>query len=137
MKVFYDKDADLSLLKSRSVAIIGYGSQGHAHALNLKESGINVCVGLRKGPSCEKAAKAGLRVLTIADAVKEADIIMMLLPGEHIAEVYRSEVEPNARKGATLGFAHGFNIHYGQVVPRPDLDVMMVAPKGRCCENQA
>ena len=129
MKVFYDKDADLSLLKSRSVAIIGYGSQGHAHALNLKESGVNVSVGLRKGPSWEKAEKAGLKVLTIADAVKEADIIMMLLPDEHIAEVYRNEVEPNARKGATLGFAHGFNIHYGQVVPRPDLDVMMVAPK--------
>lgn len=129
MKVFYDKDADLSLLKSRSVAIIGYGSQGHAHALNLKESGINVSVGLRKGPSWEKAGKAGLRVLAIVDAVKEADIIMMLLPDEHIADVYRNEVEPNARKGATLGFAHGFNIHYGQVVPRPDLDVMMVAPK--------
>lgn len=129
MKVFYDKDADLSLLKSRSVAIIGYGSQGHAHALNLKESGINVSVGLRKGPSWEKAEKAGLRVLAIADAVKEADIIMMLLPDEHIADVYRNEVEPNARKGAALGFAHGFNIHYGQVVPRPDLDVMMVAPK--------
>lgn len=129
MKVFYDKDADLSLLKSRSVAIIGYGSQGHAHALNLKESGINVSVGLRKGPSWEKAGKAGLRVLAIADAVKEADIIMMLLPDEHIADVYRNEVELNARKGAALGFAHGFNIHYGQVVPRPDLDVMMVAPK--------
>ncbi|HKU00925.1 MAG TPA: ketol-acid reductoisomerase [Paraburkholderia sp.] len=129
MKVFYDKDADLSLLKRRSVAIIGYGSQGHAHALNLKDSGINVSVGVRKGPSWEKAEKAGLGVRTIADAVKEADIIMMLLPDERIADVYRDEVEPNARKGAVLGFAHGFNIHYGQVVPRADLDVMMVAPK--------
>lgn len=129
MKVFYDKDADLSLLKSRSVAIIGYGSQGHAHALNLKDSGIDVSVGVRKGPSWEKAEKAGLKVRTIADAVKDADIVMMLLPDEHIADVYRNEVEPNARKGAVLGFAHGFNIHYGQVVPRADLDVMMVAPK--------
>jgi ketol-acid reductoisomerase len=129
MKVFYEKDADLTLLKSRSVAIIGYGSQGHAHALNLKDSGINVSVGLRKGLSWDKAEKAGLTVRSIADAVKEADIIMMLLPDEKIAEVYRTEVEPNARNGATLGFAHGFNIHYGQVSPRSDLDVMMVAPK--------
>ncbi|MBN3805234.1 ketol-acid reductoisomerase [Paraburkholderia sp. Ac-20336] len=129
MKVFYDKDADLSLLKSRSVAVIGYGSQGHAHALNLKDSGIDVSVGLRKGPSWEKAEKAGLKVRNIADAVKEADIIMMLLPDEQIADVYRNEVEPNARNGAVLGFAHGFNIHYGQVAPRADLDVMMVAPK--------
>ncbi|SEK07280.1 ketol-acid reductoisomerase [Paraburkholderia diazotrophica] len=129
MKVLYDKDADLSLLKSRSVAIIGYGSQGHAHALNLKDSGINVCVGLRKGPSLEKAKTAGITVKSIADAVKKADIIMMLLPDEQIAEVYRTEVESNAREGAVLGFAHGFNIHYGQVNPRADLDVMMVAPK--------
>ncbi|MEM5345649.1 ketol-acid reductoisomerase [Paraburkholderia azotifigens] len=129
MKVFYDKDADLALLKSRSVAIIGYGSQGHAHALNLKDSGINVCVGLRKGPSWEKAKAAGLTVKSITEAVKEADILMMLLPDEQIAEVYRAEVEPNVRNGAVLGFAHGFNIHYGQVNPRADLDVMMVAPK--------
>ncbi|EIF32607.1 ketol-acid reductoisomerase [Burkholderia sp. Ch1-1] len=129
MKVYYDKDADLSLLKSKSVAVIGYGSQGHAHALNLKDSGIDVSVGLRKGASWTKAENAGLRVKTVADAVKEADVIMMLLPDERIADVYREEVEPNARKGAVLGFAHGFNIHYGQVAPRPDLDVMMVAPK--------
>ncbi|WP_250481732.1 ketol-acid reductoisomerase [Caballeronia sp. NCTM5] len=129
MKVFYDKDADLALLKSRSVAILGYGSQGHAHALNLRDSGINVCVGLRKGPSWEKAQNAGLTIKSIVDAVKEADIIMMLLPDEQIAEVYRNEVAPNARHGAVLGFAHGFNIHYGQVSPRADLDVMMVAPK--------
>ena len=129
MKVLYDKDTDLSLLKSRSVAIIGYGSQGHAHALNLKDSGIDVRVGVRHGPSWEKASRAGVPVRTIADAVKEADIIMMLLPDEHIAEVYRSEIVPSARNGAVLGFAHGFNIHYGQVVPRSDFDVMMVAPK--------
>ncbi|WP_429408381.1 ketol-acid reductoisomerase [Paraburkholderia sp. MM5482-R1] len=129
MKIFYDKDADLSLLKNRRVAIIGYGSQGHAHALNLKDSGIDVTVGLRKGPSWIKAEKAGLAVRHVADAVKDADIVMMLLPDEHIAEVYRAEVEPHARQGATLGFAHGFNIHYGQVVPRPDLDVVMIAPK--------
>jgi len=129
MKVFYDKDADLTLLKSRSVAIIGYGSQGHAHALNLRDSEINVCVGLRKGASWEKAKAAGLPVKSIADAVKEADIVMMLLPDEQIAGVYRAEVEPNARNGAVLGFAHGFNIHYAQVNPRADLDVMMVAPK--------
>ncbi|MDR5783934.1 ketol-acid reductoisomerase [Caballeronia sp. LZ065] len=129
MKVFYDKDADLALLKSRSVAIIGYGSQGHAHALNLKDSGVNVCVGVRQGPSWEKAQRAGLTVKRIADAVKEADIVMMLLPDEQIAEVYRAEVEPHAREGAALGFAHGFNIHYGQVSPRADLDVIMIAPK--------
>ncbi|MFL9934082.1 ketol-acid reductoisomerase [Paraburkholderia sp. RL18-103-BIB-C] len=129
MKVYYDKDADLSLLKSKRVAIIGYGSQGHAHALNLKDSGINVCVGLRKGASWSKAENAGLRVKPVADAVKDADVIMMLLPDERIADVYREEVGPNARKGAVLGFAHGFNIHYGQVAPRADLDVMMVAPK--------
>ncbi|MDR5762858.1 ketol-acid reductoisomerase [Caballeronia sp. LZ035] len=129
MKIFYDKDADLALLKNRSVAIIGYGSQGHAHALNLKDSGINVCVGLRQGPSWEKAQRAGLTVKRIADAVKEADIVMMLLPDEQIAEVYRAEVEPHAREGAALGFAHGFNIHYGQVSPRADLDVIMIAPK--------
>ena len=129
MKIYYDKDADLSLLKSKSVAVIGYGSQGHAHALNLKDSGVNVSVGLRKGASWTKAESAGLRVKSVADAVKEADVIMMLLPDEGIADVYREEVEPNALKGAVIGFAHGFNIHYGQVTPRADLDVMMVAPK--------
>jgi ketol-acid reductoisomerase len=130
MKVYYDKDADLSLVKGKKVAIIGYGSQGHAHAQNLNDSGVNVTVGLRKGgPSWEKARAAGLEVAEIADAVKGADVVMMLMPDEHIAAVYKSEVEPNIRKGATLAFAHGFNIHYGQVVPRPDLDVVMVAPK--------
>jgi ketol-acid reductoisomerase len=130
MKVYYDKDADLSLVKGKKVTIVGYGSQGHAHALNLNDSGVKVTVGLRKsGGSWDKAKKAGLNVEDITQAVKGADFIMMLMPDEHIAAVYSSEVEPNIRKGATLGFAHGFNIHYGQVVPREDLDVVMIAPK--------
>ncbi len=130
MNVYYDKDADLSLVKGKKVAIVGYGSQGHAHALNLNDSGVKVTVGLRKGgASWDKAGKAGLNVKEISEAVRGADFIMMLMPDEHIAAVYKAEVEPNIRKGATLGFAHGFNIHYGQVVPREDLDVVMIAPK--------
>ena len=130
MKVYYDKDADLSLVKGRKVAIVGYGSQGHAHALNLHDSGVKVTVGLRKnGASWDKAKKAGLNVEEVSGAVKGADFVMMLMPDEHIAAVYKSDVEPSIRKGATLGFAHGFNIHYGQVMPREDLDVVMIAPK--------
>ena len=130
MKVYYDKDADLSLVKGKKVTIVGYGSQGHAHALNLNDSGVKVTVGLRKGGSSwDKAKKAGLTVKEVAEAVKGADFVMMLMPDEHIAAVYSAEVEPNIRKGATLGFAHGFNIHYGQVKPREDLDVVMIAPK--------
>ena len=130
MKVFYDKDADLSLVKGKKVTIVGYGSQGHAHSLNLHESGIKVTVGLRKGgASWDKAKKAGLKVAEVADAVKGADIVMILLPDENIGEVYRNDVEPNIKKGASLAFAHGFNVHYGQVMPRADLDVWMVAPK--------
>ena len=130
MKVYYDKDADLSLVKGKKVAIVGYGSQGHAHALNLNDSGVKVTVGLRKGgASWDKAGKAGLNVKEISEAVRGADFVMMLMPDEHIAAVYKTDVEPNIRKGATLGFAHGFNIHYGQVVPREDLDVVMIAPK--------
>jgi ketol-acid reductoisomerase len=130
MKVYYDKDADLSLVKGKKVTIVGYGSQGHAHALNLNDSGVKVTVGLRKGgPSWDKVKKAGLNVKEVAEAVKGADFVMMLMPDEHIAAVYAGEVEPNIRKGATLGFAHGFNIHYGQVKPREDLDVVMIAPK--------
>jgi ketol-acid reductoisomerase len=130
MKVYYDKDADLSLVKGRKITIVGYGSQGHAHALNLNDSGVKVTVGLRKGgASWDKAKKAGLAVKDVGEAVKGSDFVMMLMPDEHIAAVYASEVEPNIRKGATLGFAHGFNIHYGQVTPREDLDVVMIAPK--------
>ncbi|HVC12558.1 MAG TPA: ketol-acid reductoisomerase [Burkholderiales bacterium] len=130
MKVYYDKDADLSLVKGKKVTILGYGSQGHAHAQNLNESGVKVTVGLRKGgASWDKAKKAGLRVAEIGEAVKGADIVMMLMPDEHIAAVYASDVEPNIKKGGALAFAHGFNIHYGQVQPRADLDVWMVAPK--------
>ena len=130
MKVYYDKDADISLIKSKKVAIIGYGSQGHAHAQNLRDSGGQVTVGLRAGgPSWDKAKNAGLTVAEVADAVKNADFIMMLLPDENIAAVYKTEIEPNIRKGATLAFAHGFNVHYGQVQPRADLDVVMIAPK--------
>ena len=130
MKVYYDKDADLSLVKGKNVTIIGYGSQGHAHAQNLNDSGVKVTVGVRKGgPSWAKAEKAGLKVADVADAVKQADVVMMLLPDEQIAAVYKNDVEPNIKQGASLAFAHGFNVHYGQVVPRADLDVWMVAPK--------
>src|SRR6187549_67510 len=130
MKVYYDKDADLSLIKGKNVAIVGYGSQGHAHAQNLNDSGVKVTVGLRKGgASWSKVEKAGLKVAEVADAVKDADVVMILLPDEQIGAVYKNDVEPNIRKGASLAFAHGFNVHYGQVVPRDDLDVWMVAPK--------
>ena len=131
MKVFYDKDTDLSLIKGKTVAIIGYGSQGHAHAQNLNDSGVKVVVGLRKGgASWDKVGKAGLTVMEVNDAVKAADVVMILLPDEDIAAVYKNNVEPNIKQGASLAFAHGFNVHYNQVVPRADLDVIMVAPKG-------
>ncbi|RDK09570.1 MULTISPECIES: ketol-acid reductoisomerase [Cupriavidus] len=130
MKVFYDKDADLSLIKGKNVTIIGYGSQGHAHALNLKDSGVNVTVGLRKsGASWNKAVNAGLQVKEVAEAVKGADVVMILLPDEQIADVYKNEVHANIKEGAALAFAHGFNVHYGAVIPRADLDVIMIAPK--------
>ncbi len=130
MKVYYDKDADLSLIKGKKVTIVGYGSQGHAHALNLQDSGVKVTVALRKGgASWNKAKNAKLQVKDIPEAVKGADIVMILLPDEHHAQIYRDHVEPNIKKGAALAFAHGFNIHYGQIQPRADLDVFMVAPK--------
>src|SRR4249920_1659565 len=130
MKVYYDKDADLSLVKGKNVTIIGYGSQGHAHAQNLTDSGVKVTVGLRKGgASWSKVEVAKIKVAEVADAVKAADIVMMLLPDEQIAAVYKNDVEPHIKQGASLAFAHGFNVHYGQVVPRADLDVWMVAPK--------
>ena len=131
MKVYYDKDADLSLIKGKKVTIVGYGSQGHAHAQNLSESGVKVTVGLRKsGASWKKAEGAGLKVEEVAKAVQDADVVMILLPDENIPEVYKNDIEPNIRKGAVLAFAHGFNVHYNQVIPREDLDVIMVAPKG-------
>ncbi|MFM1849290.1 MAG: ketol-acid reductoisomerase [Burkholderiaceae bacterium] len=130
MNVFYDKDCDLSLLKGKKVAIIGYGSQGHAHAQNLNDSGVNVVVGVRKGgPSWAKVEKAGLKVAEIRDAVKDADVVMLLMPDETIASVYNADVAPVIKENAALAFAHGFNVHYGQVVPRADLDVIMIAPK--------
>ena len=131
MKVYYDKDADLSLIQKKKVSIIGYGSQGHAHAQNLRDSGVEVVVGLRKGgASWSKAEGAGLKVKEVADAVKEADVVMILLPDENIPDVYNKEVAPNIKAGAALAFAHGFNVHYNQVVPRADIDVIMIAPKG-------
>lgn len=130
MNVFYDKDCDLSLIKGKKVAVIGYGSQGHAHAQNLHDSDCDVTVGLRKGGgSWNKAVNAGLKVVEVNDAVKTADVIMILLPDENIADVYNNSVAPYAKQGAVLAFAHGFNVHYGQVIPRPDLDVIMIAPK--------
>jgi ketol-acid reductoisomerase len=130
MKVYYDKDADLSLIKKRKVVIVGYGSQGHAHACNLKDSGVDVIVALRPGsPSAKKAENAGLVVKSVPEAVAGADLVMILTPDEFQSQLYRNEVEPNLKKGATLAFAHGFSIHYNQIVPRADLDVIMIAPK--------
>ncbi|MDX8409869.1 MAG: ketol-acid reductoisomerase [Mariprofundales bacterium] len=131
MTVYYDNDADLALIQGKKVAILGYGSQGHAHALNLKDSGVDVTVGLRKGSSSWiKAENTGLKVAELADAVAGADLVMVLLPDENQGDVYRSTIEPNIKQGATLAFAHGFNIHFAIIQPRADLDVIMVAPKG-------
>ncbi|MGD8567133.1 MAG: ketol-acid reductoisomerase [Gammaproteobacteria bacterium] len=131
MNIYYDKDCDLSIIKSKKVAIIGYGSQGHAHANNLKDSGVDVVVGLRPGSSSvAKAENSGLTVKDIPDAVKDADVVMILAPDEHQARLYRDLVSPNIKQSATLCFAHGFNIHFGQIEPRADLDVIMIAPKG-------
>ncbi|MDD6570157.1 ketol-acid reductoisomerase [Acidaminococcus timonensis] len=130
-KVFYDKDVNWSVLKDKTVAVIGYGSQGHAHALNLKESGVNVVVGLYKGSkSADVARAAGLEVKTVAEAVAAADVTMVLIPDEKQADVYKSEIGPNLKSGSALAFAHGFNIHFKQIVPPADVDVFMVAPKG-------
>jgi ketol-acid reductoisomerase len=130
MQVYYDKDCDLSIIRGKKVAVIGYGSQGHAHANNLKDSGVDVVVGLRSGSaSAQKAEKAGLKVQSVKEAVASADLVMILTPDEFQAQLYKEEIEPNLKKGATLAFAHGFAIHYNQVVPRADLDVVMIAPK--------
>ena len=130
MKIYYDKDCDLSIIQGKKVTIIGYGSQGHAHANNLKDSGVDVTVGLRAGStSAKKAQDAGLNVMDTVDAVKQADLVMVLTPDEFQSHLYKSDIEPNLKQGATLAFAHGFSIHYNQVVPRADLDVIMIAPK--------
>ena len=131
VKMYYDKDANWDMMKDKTVAIIGYGSQGHAHALNLKDSGANVIVGLYEGSkSWAKAEAAGLRVMTAAEATIEADVVMMLIPDEKQSATYKKDVAPNLRPGMALAFAHGFNIHFGQIVPPADVDVFMVAPKG-------
>jgi len=131
MNIYYDKDADLSIIQGKKVTIVGYGSQGHAHANNLKESGVDVTVALRTGSSsAAKAENAGLTVKPIADAIVDADVVMILAPDEHQAKLYRDVVEPNIKQGAALAFAHGFNIHFEQIEPRADLDVIMIAPKG-------
>ncbi len=131
LKVYYDKDANLDLIKSRRIAIIGYGSQGHAHALNLKDSGVtNIVIGLNEGsPSAERAQKAGFEVAVPTEAVKNADIVMILVPDEYQADVYKA-IESNIKSGAALAFAHGLNVHFNLITPRPDMDVFMAAPKG-------
>ena len=132
MRVYYDRDADLNLIKGKKVAIIGYGSQGHAHALNLKDSGVkDVAVGLRPGSSsAAKAGAEGLSVMTVADAAAWADVVMMLTPDELQSEIWENDLKPNMKQGAALVFAHGLNIHFNLIEPRPDMDICMVAPKG-------
>ena len=130
-KTYYDQDVNWSVLEGKTVAVIGYGSQGHAHALNLKDSGVNVVIGLYAGSKSAKlAAEDGLKVLPVAEAVKVADVTMILIPDEKQAALYKSEIAPNLKPGSALAFAHGFNIHFNQIVPADDIDVFMVAPKG-------
>jgi len=130
MNIYYDKDCDLSIIQSKKVCIIGYGSQGHAHANNLQDSGVDVCVGLREGsPSAAKAEGAGIAVKSIEDGVAWADVVMVLAPDEHQAAIYKDQIEPNIKQGAAMAFAHGFNIHFEAIDPRADLDVIMIAPK--------
>ena len=131
MKIFYDEDADLSIIRGKKVTVLGFGSQGHAHATNLHDSGVEVTVGLREGSaSWKKVTEAKLKCLPMGEAVKEADLVMMLIPDEYHPKIYTEYVENNLKQGATLGFAHGFNIHFKKVLPRSDLDVVMIAPKG-------
>ncbi len=130
LNVYYDKDCDLNIIKSKTVAMIGFGSQGHAHAENLRDSGVNVVVGLHpEGKSWSKAIAKGFEVMTVAEATAKADVVMILLPDETQAKVYTEEIEPNLKEGATIAFGHGFNIHYGRITPRADINVMMIAPK--------
>jgi ketol-acid reductoisomerase len=131
MNIYYDKDADLSIIKSKKVAIIGYGSQGHAHANNLKESGVDVVIGLHDGSkSADKARNSGFEVLSVAEAAKISDLVMLLIPDENQADVYSEDIESNLKKGASLGFAHGFNIHFETIKPNNDTNIIMIAPKG-------
>jgi len=130
LKVYYDKDCNIDLIKSKKVAMIGFGSQGHAHAENLRDSGVEVCVGLRKdGSSWAKAEAKGFKVLTIAEASAAADFVMILLPDENQSDIYKSDIEPNLKDGATIAFGHGFNIHYGRIAPKGNINVTMIAPK--------
>jgi ketol-acid reductoisomerase len=130
LNVYYDKDCNIDLIKSKKVAMIGFGSQGHAHAENLRDSGVEVCVGLRKGGSSwAKAEAKGFETLTVAEASAKSDVVMILLPDENQAEIYTNEIEPNLKEGATIAFGHGFNIHYGRITPRADVNVTMIAPK--------
>ena len=129
VKIYYDQDADLNVLKGKTIAIIGYGSQGHAQAQNLRDSGLNVVIGLREGRSWEQAKNDGFEVLSVADAVRKADIVQILMPDEVQPKVYKESIEPNLKEGAAIMFSHGFNINFGQIVPSKDKDVFMVAPK--------
>ncbi|KYJ85552.1 ketol-acid reductoisomerase [Sulfurovum riftiae] len=130
LNVYYDKDCDINIIKSKTVAMIGFGSQGHAHAENLRDSGVNVVIGLREGGSSWKKAEAkGFEVLTVAAATAKADVVMILLPDENQAEIYENEIAPNLKSGATIAFGHGFNIHYGRIQPAKDINVTMIAPK--------
>ena len=131
MNIYYDKDADLSIIKNTKVAIIGYGSQGHAHANNLKESGVDVVIGLHdNSKSIEKAKSSGFNVMSVADATKKSDLIMLLIPDENQADVYKNDIAPNLKKGSSLGFAHGFNIHFKTIQPESEINIIMIAPKG-------
>jgi len=129
VKMYYEQDADLSVLRGKTIAVIGYGSQGHAQAQNLRDSGLNVIIGLRQGKSWEVAKNDGFEVFTVAEAAKRADVIQILMPDETQAKVYNDEIAPNMKKGAALMFSHGFNIHFGQIIPPADADVLLVAPK--------
>ncbi|WP_248929945.1 ketol-acid reductoisomerase [Paenibacillus hamazuiensis] len=129
VKMYYEKDADLSVLKGKTIAIIGYGSQGHAQAQNLRDSGLSVIIGLRQGKSFEQAKNDGFEVLSVAEAAARADVVQILMPDETQAKVYKEEIEPNVKSGATIMFSHGFNVHFGQIVPSADKDVLLVAPK--------
>ena len=131
MKIYYDEDANLEIIKSLKVAIIGYGSQGHAHANNLHDSGVDIRVGLREGSaSWEKAESAGLKVSSVEDSVKDSDFVMILAPDEFQSDLYTKKIEPNLKQGAILAFAHGFNIHFKKIIPSKDVSIIMIAPKG-------